>query len=194
MALRRGVSDTLRQVLTGHFHPVILTEADWPTGIERLHTGRGDMVWNGLTWMGVGSLVQFRGPEEAGGVATSEATVKVAATLATMFSMRGLVIRNRPVRMWFGATTTAGGNILATGPMPHFAGYFDSRSMTFSADGEDRLHDMTLGLGVGPGARSGASVTHSYEDQIARYSGDTAGRQVQIAIRQGLNPRPWPAA
>jgi hypothetical protein len=179
--------------LGGHFYPVMLTQADWPGEMIRLHSGSGDLSWDGETWLGAGSLVQFRAPQESGGLATSEATVRVAATLDDMLAERGKVIRNRPIRVWFGVTTTPGGNVLAETPTPFFSGYFDSRSGSMKRAGEDHAHDMVLGLGVGPGARSAASITHGQEDQAVRFPSDTAGRHVQNAIKRRYNPQQWPA-
>ncbi|UWR30441.1 hypothetical protein K3758_02610 [Sulfitobacter sp. W002] len=192
MGLTRGASAALVSALSGHFHPVILTEADWPEEMVRVHSGVGTMTWNGQTWFGAGRLVQFQAPEEAGGLATSEASVKVAATVEDMLAERGKIIRNRSIRVWFGATTTAGGNVLVADPVWLFSGYFDSRTGSMTRAGEDLSHDMVLGIGTGPGARLSASITHSYEDQISRYPTDTAGRHVQNAIKRRYNPQNWP--
>jgi hypothetical protein len=105
---------------------------------------------------------------------------------------RGKIIRNRTVTVWFGVTTEPGGNVLAQEPVQLFNGYFDSRSGTLTRNGEDQMHDMVLGLGTGPSARSAASVTHSYEAQIAQYPTDTAGRHVQNANKHLYNPQRWP--
>lgn len=192
MALRRGVDPGLLARMAGHFHPVLLVQADWPTGVERMHSGLGALVWSGFTWAGVGKLVRFVAPEEGAGLVNAEATVKVSATLQGMLAMRGQAIRNRQVQVWFGAVTTAAGNVLTDPPVSHFSGYFDSRAFSFAADAEDRTHDLTLGLGVGPSARAGATVTHSYEDQIAKFPGDTGGRLLQNAIKRAMNPPTWP--
>lgn len=192
MGLTRGASAGLVSALSGHFHPVLLTEADWPGDMIRIHSGVGEMTWDGNTWLGAGKLVQFQAPEEAGGLATSDASVKVAATVEDMLAERGKVIRNRSIRVWFGATTTAGGAVLADDPVLLFSGYFDSRTGSMTRAGEELSHDMILGLGIGPGARLSASITHSYEDQIGKYPTDTAGRHVQNANKRRYNPQQWP--
>lgn len=192
MGLTRGATSGLLDDLAGHFHPVLLTFADWPGEEIRIHTGAGNLSWAGETWMGAGKLVQFAAPEEAGGLATSEATVRVAATFEEILGERGKIIRNRNVIVWFATTTEPAGNVLKTEPVELFTGYFDSRRASL-ARADDRLtHDMVLGLGVGPSARASASITHSYEDQIAQYPGDTAGRHVQNANKRRFNPQQWP--
>lgn len=192
MALTRGCSPELLAILAKHFHPVLLTEAGWSDGVANIHTGVGDLSWDGKTWLGAGNLVQLEAPDESGGIVTSEGSVRVAVDIATIMAERAKVIRNRSIRVWWGATTTAGGNVLAAEPVQFFTGYFDSRRGTVSRQGQDLSHDMILGLGIGPGARSKASIVHNYEDQIAKYAGDTAGRQVQIASRLKANPKTWP--
>jgi len=192
MALTRGASAALLSALAGHFHPVLLTEADWPGEMVRVHTGAGSISWDGKTWLGAGKLVDFAGPAEDGGLATADASIRVAATLEAMLAERGKVIRNRPVTVWFGATTEPAGTVLVGTPVPIFHGYFDSREFTTSRDGENLRHDMTLGLGIGPAARSAASITHGPEDQKRAYPGDTAGRHVIHAIKRQANPPLWP--
>ena len=192
MVLRRGASAGLIADLRGHFHPVLLTYADWPGEVIRIHTGTGMLSWAGADWLGAGKLVQFQSPEEAGGLAASEATVRVAAKVGDILAERGKVIRNRPMTVWFATTTQPGGNVLLTDPVEIFSGYFDSRTGSLSRVGEDLSHDLVLGLGIGPSARASASITHSYEDQIGSFPGDTAGRMVQTANRLRYNPQQWP--
>lgn len=191
MGLTRGASAGLITDLTGHFHPVLLTYADWPGEEIRIHTGVGNLTWSGETWTGAGKLVQFKAPQEAGGLATSEATVRVAGTVEDMLAERGKVIRNRTVTVWFSTTTEPGGNVLQSDPVQIFTGYFDSRTGSLARSGTDFDHDMILGLGIGPSARASASITHSYEDQIANFPGDTAGRHVQNADKLRSNPQTW---
>ncbi|MGR3605331.1 hypothetical protein [Sulfitobacter sp.] len=192
MVLTRGASPRMVEILKGHFYPAMLTYADWPGEEIRLHTGAGNLSWNGETWMGTGKLVQFTAPMEQGGLATSEATIRVAATVEDMLAERGKIIRNRDLVVYFGVTTNEGGPVLDADPVELFTGYFDSRKGSLTRSDGGLVHDMVLGLGIGPSARSSASITHSYEDQIAKYPGDTAGRHVQKANKLRFNPQQWP--
>lgn len=192
MGLTRGATTGLISELGGHFWPALLTYADWPGEEVRIHSGAGDLSWDGHTWLGAGTLVQFQAPEEAGGLATSEASVRVAATVEDMLAERGKVIRNRTLTVWFATTTAPAGNVLSQEPVELFTGYFDSRSGSLARTDGGLAHDMVMGLGIGPSARASASITHSYEDQIAKFTGDTGGRHVQAANRQRFNPRTWP--
>ena len=193
MGLTRGAPPDLILDMKGHFCPVLLTYADWPGETIRIHTGFGNLSWGGETWTGAGTLVQFQMPYESGGLATSQATIHVAATIEDMIASRGANIRNREIVAHFATTTTPAGNVLKTTPLEDFfTGYFDSRTGSLTRSGGDLAHDMILGIGVGPSARASASITHNYEDQIAAYPGDTAGRHVQTANRLRFNPQTWP--
>jgi len=192
MALTRGATAGLITDLGGHFYPVLLTYADWPGETIRIHTGVGDLSWGGHTWAGAGKLVQFQAPQEAGGLATSGASVRVAATVEDMLAERGKIIRGKTITVWFATTTTAGGNVLSQEPNQLFTGYFDSRTGMLSRADGGFANDMVLGVGVGPSARSSAAITHGYEDQIFKFPGDTAGRHVQNASRNKFNPKSWP--
>lgn len=192
MALTRGASAALLTALAGHFHPVLLTEADWPGELIRVNTNTVPISWNGATWLGAGKLVEFSGPAEQGGLATADASVRVASTLEAMLAERGKAIRNRQMTVWFGITTEQGGSTLAADPVQIFTGYFDSRDFSIGRSGENLTHDMLLGLGIGPAARASASITHGPEDQQRHYPGDTAGRHVIHAIKRQANPPLWP--
>lgn len=192
MALTRGVDPALIAAMTGHFHPVLLTEADAPSGILRAHSNRGVLVYGGYDWAGFAPYAMWDFPDEAGGLTTTEASVHLALSVEGMLALRGENMRNRTVRVLLGAVTEAGGNVLVAPPIEIFAGYFDSRSVSVARDGSDNLqHDMALGVGVGPSARAGASIEHGAEDQARAYPGDTAGRQVINTLKQAANPPKW---
>lgn len=192
MGLERGASASLIADLRGHFCPVLLTYADWPDETIRIHSGVGELLWAGEIWVGAGKLVQFQSPEESGGLATSEASVRVAATVKDMMAVRDKVIRNRAMTVYFGTTTEPAGNVIKAEPVELFTGYFDSRTGSIMRTESGLEHDMVLGLGIGPCARASATITHSYEDQISKFSTDTAGRHVQTANRLLYNPQSWP--
>lgn len=194
MGLTRGVSAGLVTALGGHFHPVRLIEADYPGGMIRVHTGVGNLSWNTHTWTGLGHFVRFEGPVEmGGGVAADVGSIRLAATVDGILAERGKTIRGRLVTVYLGAVTKPAGNVLVDGTFNAFSGYFDGRSFSLRKGGEGNFtHDLVLSLGNGPGARSRVEVTHSYEDQIAKYSDDTGFRHVQIALRKAQNPDPWP--
>ncbi|WP_422073859.1 hypothetical protein [Tranquillimonas rosea] len=202
MALTRGCSPELLAALAEPpVHPCLLIEADWPDGVVRVHTGQYPMTWDGKTWMGSGyvvdsdervNLVDFAAPAEGEGMTADGGTIRIAATLETILSERGKVIRNRQISVWFGVTTWNYGNVLAADPVLLFTGYFDERNFELAREDNDFSHDLTLGLGLGPPPRANASVTHSAEDQKAAYPGDTAGRHLIHAEKRRVNPPVWP--
>lgn len=195
MALTRGVSPALRTVLAGHFHPVLLIHADWPDGPARMHSGVGTLTWGGHDWTGAGRFVRWQvAGEETGGV-PGDGAVHVAGTLEGVLAEMGKAVRNRLVEVWFGAVTQPAGNVLVPGaaPVRVLVGTFQGRGFSLAEDGRDGLtHDLDLALGLGPPVRAKASITHSYEDQIAAFPGDTAGRHVQRMDKVRANPPLWP--
>ena len=195
MPLTRGASPALLSVLAGHFHPVLLAYADWPDGAVRAHTGVGTLAWGGQDWTGAGRLVDWSLPGEEMGAAAGDGSVRVAGPLDAILSEMGTPIRNRLVQVWLGAVTRPAGNVLVTGvePVLIFTGTFQGRGFSLSEeDRGDLTHDLDLALGMGPPVRARASLTHSYEDQIAAYPGDTAGRHVQHMTKKSYNPPVWP--
>lgn len=201
MVLTRGASATLISALEGHFHPVILIEADWPDGVIRLHSGVGDLIWDSETWGGISvlkdgnllSIAQMDLPEESGGLATPTGSISVAGPLEAVLAERGKAIRNRTFTVWFGAVTERAGVTLVDDPIEIYSGYFDSRTFSMSRNSAASfLHNLQIGLGIGPSARAKATITHSYEDQIAAYPGDTAGRHLQLMEKKLINPPTWP--
>lgn len=192
MALTRGVDAAMIAILAGHFHPVLLTEADAPSGILRAHTNKGTLVYDGHDWSGFAPYAMWSFPDEGGGLTTAEAEVHLALSVEGMLALRGENMRNRAVRVLLGAVTEAGGNVLRAPPVEMFAGGFDSRRVSIARDASDDLqHDMALGVGVGPSARAGASIEHGAEDQARAFPGDTAGRHVINALKQAANPPKW---
>jgi len=192
MALTRGASAALIAALGGHFHPAILTRAEWPDGAEYRHSGFGDMSWDGQTWSGLDPLlIDTLGREELGGD-TAPGQIRVAGTLAEVMALRAKAIRNHAIEVWFAAVTTPAGATLAAEPVSLFSGYFDSRTLTISRSDGDMSHDLLLGVAFGPSPRASAAITHGPEDQQAAYPGDTAGRHVIHALKRAVNPPIWP--
>ena len=70
-------------------------------------------------------------------------------------------------------------------------GFIDAvRDRTSREDG-DLTCEVHVRLGVGPSARAGGRFLHSYEDQIAQFPGDTAGRHLAQAREWGTAEM-WP--
>ena len=194
MALVRGIhSDTLAAVSVNGFHPAVLAFVDWPGSPIRVHSGSGTITYLGETWSGIGRFGSLSVPEEGGGVAANTARLTIGGTLTEIMEDFGANIKGRDVDVYLGATTEEQGNVLIGEPFSLFSGYIDSDTFGVSEAGGDIEAEYFIDVAPGPGARSKASISHTDEDQQARYPGDTGFRHTALAAIRATNPQVWPA-
>jgi len=193
MMLDRGVGATLLAELAKPvFHPVTLVNLDWPSGEVWFHGGRGSISWSGETWAGVGDFAAISAPEEAVGLVPGECVISIIGALDDLLDVLDANVKNRRAAIYFGAVTARAGNTLVGTPIEAFSGYMDGTVLPYvEGNGETLTYSLNLTLSSGPGARMGAAITHSYEDQISAFAGDTAGRHTQFAI-PGIRSMTWP--
>lgn len=188
--LKRGCPAPFIEALKGHFHPVLMTKADSPDGFEYIHSNFGFISYIGQSWKGLAHLVGWQFPEEGGGIVSSEATVRVAATLSDVLALRIKNIRNLIVTNYIGLTTATGGNVLLTDPVQIFTGYFDSRKSEMRA-GDEYSHSMVLTIKTGPNVRLKMRLVHNAEERLANDPTDTSGRHAINAAKNLANPQSW---
>lgn len=193
MALIRDIHpDTLAALTAGAFHPALLVFVDWPGDPARAHTGTGTITWGGHDWLGLASLGTVELPEEsAGSVASADAVLGIAGTMADLLALPGQSARNADVQIWSAVVTAPQGNVLIGAPWPLFTGVIASDSLD-GVDAEGGI-DATyrLGLRGGVSARLPMSDVHSPEDQAALHPGDTAFEHAVFSGRQLRNPPRW---
>lgn len=188
MILSRGVHPALAVALLGEVvFPVVLVYLDWPGSVLRFHTGRGVITWGGYDFTGTGQFDDISIGEEGEGLAAADASLRLLGPVDACLEDCEAVVKNRAAVIYSGATTTPGGNVLIGAPIVQFSGTMDG--VIYRQDGG--RHGLQLSLTAGPGARVGAAITHSYEDQKTKYPGDTAGRHVQLAAANA-RVRTWP--
>jgi hypothetical protein len=176
--LRRGVPPEMLVILAaGPFYPVVLAHIDWPDDPVRLHSGVVTLEWDDEDWHGIGALGQIDAPEESVGLTQFGMALTLHGLPADIWGRADDLIRNRAVRLWVGCTTAPGGNVLAAPPFLAQQQFGDGFEITES------VGDLAgvLSTAWGPSARSVLAAVHSYEDQIARFPGDTAGRHLIFA-------------
>lgn len=193
MGLTRDIHPDTLAALQGVFYPVLMIYLDWPDGAVRAHSGVGTIEWDGDAWLGVGEFGGIEIPAEAPGLAATQASLTLVGAPDDLFALLSAPIRNRHGEVLFAVTTEPGGNVLIGEPVSLFAGYMDAMRYRSRADDEITTSMVQVDLGSGPGARSMASVVHSYEDQIAQYPGDTAGRHL-INVEAEAENLSWPAS
>lgn len=191
MDLTRGIDAATLAAMAGHFHPVIAVELDWPGDPVYVHSGTGEIIWDGKTFLGVGDFGDVNIPGDTIGSVPTEAVLTLLGVPPEIFDRLDDPIRNRYGAIYFGCLTEPGGNTLVGDLTILFEGYMDASSYTGERNGEVITHGIQITLGTGGGMRSTANITHSYEAQIAEYPGDTAGRHLQWAVKQAKK-RKWP--
>lgn len=191
MGLKRPVHADTRAALDGIFHPVVMVHLDWPGGAVRAHSGAGTIAWGGQSWLGVGKFGAVDIPDEAAGLAASAVSLSLLGVPPEIWDTLAAPIRNRPGELWEALTTRPGGNILIGDPIGLFIGHMDAMRYRLRREDGGVTHAVQIDLGSGPGARSAAAVLHSYEDQIAQFPGDTAGRHL-INIEAETENLTWP--
>lgn len=187
----RGLTPAQVAQFGGVFHPVVLVWIDWPSGAVRAHSGRGTINWGGYAWQGVGGFGEVSIPAEALGLGAFGAELALYGLPQDLLALLDEPVRNRPAAIWLGTVTEPGGNILASQPVQQFDGYVNAARDQAVRRGGVLEYCARVKLGVGPSARVGARITHSYEDQMDVYPGDTAGRHL-VRIRDKAQRQTWP--
>jgi hypothetical protein len=188
VALTRGLPPAMQAALASGapIHPVLFVWLDWPDAEVRAHSGRGTITWGGHDWAGVGPFGSVGVPGESGGsMAAAEAQLSLVADPAVLDAYLDDVIRNRPGAIWLGLLTARPGSgasdVLLADPVPLFQGQMDGLLIEIGTSDGGLSHRAMVGLTTGPGARSGAAVFHSDQDQARKFPGDTAGRHLVLA-------------
>lgn len=192
MGLTRGVPAAMMAKITaGNFHPLAMVYLDWPGSAVRLHSGVGDLSYDGKTWLGVGQFGTIEVPAETASLAASTATLTLLGVPPEIFERLDDPIRNRAGEILFGLTTEPGGRVLVSDPVSLFSGVMDAMRYTIQPEGKDLIHAMHLDLGSGPRVRAKASIVHSPEDQKRKYPADTCGRHL-LNLEAYTTTMTWP--
>ena len=176
MALIRDIDPATLAAMSRAFHPVVLLHVDWPGGAVRVHSGLGTLVWGGHEWTGVGVAGSLTLPDESAGLAALPGEMRLGGDPAAIDAVHDVDPSGVAVDVWFGAVTERAGATLVGAPFSIFTGYVDGMGDETVADGAGVARAVIAGLASGPSQRAGGAAHHSYEDQIAAFPGDTAGR------------------
>lgn len=122
--------------LSGVFNPVLLVYVDWPTAPVRVHSGVGNISFDGETWSGLGKYGDIIIPGEQAGIVSEKAELVVSGTIADLLQELNKDPRNKDVEIYFGITTEPAGNTLVGTPNLLFTGYVDSIRFTLDRSGQ----------------------------------------------------------
>ncbi|WP_158963904.1 hypothetical protein [Chachezhania sediminis] len=183
MELTRGIDPVLLTAISNPagFYPAVLISSVWPDGTAWVHSGDGDLPWNGEIWSGIAPIAEAAVPGERSGLVPGEGTLTVRGTFEAVLSYADPAARNGLVQMYVAATTEPGGTVLIGTPHLAFTGYLDANSAVLDAATGDA--SLTVTAGTGPAAREHAALYHSPEDQKARHPGDTLLERAAVATQ-----------
>ncbi len=156
--------------------PVLFAEVAWEEGTERYVTAGASIVWNGYTWLGIGSIVDIAPVVESDAVEANAVrftlsgvpSSRVAQALATHS-------QGRDVTLWFAPLDPETLAIIDT-PVQEFKGRLDAPALLESRDPATNEVVSTVSITAESrmAALLGAAVRrYTHEDQLKFAPGDT---------------------
>jgi hypothetical protein len=131
----------LAEADAGTLHPILLAELDFASGLLRLWSGLGPLVWAGVTWTGGGNLVSVAPAAETVELAAAGARLALNGIDSEIVAIAlGEAYQGRPFKLWFGALDPDGTAV--ADPVPLFAGRMDV--MTIDDAGETASIGLTV--------------------------------------------------
>jgi len=130
--------------------PALFFEGQFATGVVRLWTGLGDVVWGGQTWTGAGNLVGFSGIEEGSDIVARGASVTLSGVPVSLVSLAiSDAQQGLPGLCWVGMLAPDGSIIVR--PVLAFGGRLDVPTISDGAETcditityESQLIDLTV--------------------------------------------------
>lgn len=161
----------------------VIAEADWPTGIKRLWTGVGDLVWRGERYAGVGALVSVTGLQLTGAVGIQQVDVKFASVPGDeVIDIPTSSIQGRTARIWLACLTPLEQVI----PDPYLLATLTMSHATWKF-GEDGTASLSVSTTAGIWQHEAASNrVWSDEEQQSTYPGDTGFVHMASVAGQAL--------
>jgi len=191
-ALKRNIDPaTLAALGRTPFYLVVFVYIDWPEGRVRVHSNVGTITWDGEDWTGIGNFGALEMPGEESGLISQPAQLRLVGAPDELDQYLDDPIRDRDGEILFGVVTERAGNVLIGEPFSIYIGYMDAMRDTVEAGDGVLRRDLIIDLAGGPSQRSYTDLFHTYEDQIRKHPGDTAGRLVQNAEAE-RDKMTWP--
>lgn len=144
--------------------PFLALEMIFDTDAIRLWTGIGEREINGQTYFGTGTLLQMSGLEEQGSLASTVATVTLAAISSSIVALAlDEPYQGRPAKIYFGCTNVADVVEVFSGQM---------NTMTIEDSGE--FSKIVLSIDSKLVLLNQANERrYTHESQTARHPGDS---------------------
>ncbi len=183
--MSRTVDATLQSALLANaIYPCILADLTFTSGVAHAWTGVGDLVWNGNTYLGVGSLGDCPGVTEGVSVQATGTSVTLSGIDATLLNdcLADIQI-GAPATLWLGCYQNGA---IVGAPYQWFVGGVDKapivtgpKTMSITLSLESRMRLL----------QRGTNRRYTAADQRRYYPDDTAFDWVEIlndvALRWG---------
>lgn len=148
--------------------PALFFEGTFATGVVRLWSGLGPIIWAGQTWIGAGNLIGFSGVEEGSDIVARGATISLSGVPSTHVALAISDAQQGLTGTVYVGLMAADGTVIAD-PIPSFVGRLDVPSIADGADTcvvsityESRLIDLN----------TPREIRYTHEAQQQLYPGD----------------------
>lgn len=147
--MSRGLTSAMKAaVLAGTVYPIMFGQFNFAGGTIYVSTWLGPVVWNSVTWQGLGNFVSVQPIKETSDVSANSVSFVLSGVppslVTEVFNNRS---RGRPCTLWFGCYSAAGA--LLADPQVIFAGRMNQPAIadqgadcTISLSAESRLVDL----------------------------------------------------
>ncbi|CAK0747387.1 DUF2163 domain-containing protein [Azospirillaceae bacterium] len=128
--------------------PILIAQFDFETETSRLWSGIGSLIWNGATWLGVGTLGTVSSIEETVDIRAAGASFQLSGVPSDLLNqVMAENLQSRQVKLWLGFLDEAW--IIIADPVLLFKGYMDTVEIQDGAataqitlNAENRLRDL----------------------------------------------------
>lgn len=185
MAFKRVVhADTLAALAANRFHLGALLQAQWLDSTVRVHSGRGNLTWNGHVWQGVAQLGgALNLPPDTMGTAMLEGKMMLGGDPARIQELheQAEAARGGPVTAWLAVLTARAGNQLIGAPVKIWTGRIGAVGDDETWSAGKRHLQIDVELISGHSQRTVGAPHHTRQSQAREHPGDTAGDWVSGA-------------
>ncbi len=166
--MRDLTSGVQTAIVADQVSPILFFEGEFASGTIRAWSGIGDLVWNSVTWSGVGSLGGISAIQESEDIQANGITVSLTGIPSSLIALTlGDVIQGKKGRIYFGFLDNSG-NVIVN-PVLMFEGRLDIPSI--QEDGETSTIQITYESRLIELQKAKQSL-YTNEDQKLRFAGD----------------------
>lgn len=147
--------------------PIYLAEIDWPSGLIRVWTGYGDLIWDGHTWQGTGEYGKISDVEESTDGGANGITLELSGIpSANIIDALSNDAQGHVAKVWL--TSLAKDGTLECEPYKIFEGFIDVTPWEDSGDS----CTISVQLEKERIRRSAQTRRATHQDQQIDYPGD----------------------